>query len=36
MEKQRRAEALFDRTLAEIDIDAMPLERLSSEIRAGG
>ena len=36
LEKQRRAEALFDRTLAEIDIDAMPLERLSSEIRAGG
>ena len=36
LEKQRRAEALFDRTLAEIDIDAMPLERLSAEIRAGG
>jgi hypothetical protein len=34
LDKQRRAELLFDRTLAEIDVDAMPLERLSAEIRA--
>ena len=35
IEKQRRADSLFRKTLAEIDIDSMPLEHLSTELRDG-